>query len=180
MLDTIHNAMVQELKKIKGVNTCEAYPKIKKKIVLPAILIELAEMKDGTDPGTGELSLVTRWEARTIIDSTHIASGFNVRNLVATVALKIFQASTFGLKITPAIIIDVGPDEFTPEIIGYNSWVVSWEHEIHLGESIWDGIGARPTNIYLGIDPKIGKKHEKDYKKITKDRGFDEFWTERN
>ena len=168
MLKNLHKAIVEELSKIKGIKTCAAYPKIRKKIAIPAILIELAEMQTGRDPGTGELALLVRWEARIIVDSIQENAGLDVRNLAATVALKIFQAVNFGLAITPAIIIDIGPDEFKPDLAGYEVWVVSWEHEIHLGQSIWDGEGIRPRNIYIGIDPKIGKDHEPDYNKLTR------------
>jgi len=168
MLSALHNAILKKLGTINGLRTCEAYPKIRKRIEIPAVLVELAEMQTGRNPGTNRLALLTRWEARAIVDGIPPTAGLDVRNLAATVALTIFQAGNFGMSITPAVIIDVGPDEFEPELAGYETWVVSWEHEIQLGKSIWDGEGVRPKHVYIGIDPKTGEKHEPDYTQLTR------------
>lgn len=169
MTTDLHNAIETTLRAaftVAELPTCEKYPELAKKIVSPAVLIELSELVPADDPGTGELALTARFSAYIVLQRSSRAK-LDAANLAAAVALNIYAASRFGQPIGPAQISRVAPDEFKPELFGYVVWVVEWTHEIRVGESVWDGAGITPTEIYLGIAPNIGLAHADDYHQVT-------------
>ncbi len=164
MLTNLHNAILTGIQAaMPSLPTVAAYPKVKKKITLPAVFIELAEMTQDDDAGTEELCLITRWEARVIYDSISLSSldwtgmpdgELEARNLAAQVALTIYKASRWGLTdVGVAKITEIIKDEFKPELAGYLVWLIGWTHTVRLGDSIWapDG-GTQPTEVYINFD----------------------------
>lgn len=165
IITDLHNAILNEVNsKIAGIVTSGFYPKLRTAIQTPAIFIDLASMEPGTDPGTEELALLLRFEARIVIGSGDSAC-LSVRELAAEVA-RIVHKNSFGVRVKPAALVSVSPDNFRPEIDAYEVWLVEWQHEIHLGQSIWDGIGITPQQIFLGYVPFVGTAHEDKYVKV--------------
>lgn len=159
MLDNLaqlHTAVVDGLRgKLAGVPTVDAYPVIKRRIHLPAVLVELAEMEPGADPGTGQTALVGRFQARAVVDPNQAKADLVVRELVARIAVAITH-ETWGLEITPAQLVQIGEDAFKPELDGYVVWVVEWTHEFHLGEIQWPYQDDTDVTIMLGVYPETG------------------------
>ncbi|WP_321367932.1 hypothetical protein [uncultured Desulfuromusa sp.] len=169
MTTDLHNAIETTLREaftVAELPTCEKYPELAKKIVSPAVLIELSELSPEDDPGTGELAFTARFSAYIVLQRSSRAK-LDAANLAVAVSLKIFEAGRFGQPCGPGKITRVAPDEFKPELMGYVVWVVEWTHEIRVGESIWNGEGITPTEIYLGIAPNIGLAHAEDYHLIS-------------
>ena len=166
MLDNLaqlHTAIVAGLRaKLAGVPTVAAYPVIARRICLPAVLIELAEMEPGEDPGTGETALVGRFQARAIVDPSKPNADLQVRELAARIAVAITH-ETWGLEISVAQLVQIGEDSFKPELDGYIVWVVEWRHEFQLGESEWAYPDESGLTIMLGIDPETGAGKEGRY-----------------
>ncbi len=66
-LKDLHDKICTTLKKeISAIQTCEVYPAIRKELVAPAVFIELSSLEQGKDPGTEELALKARFEARIV------------------------------------------------------------------------------------------------------------------
>ncbi|MCM1002682.1 hypothetical protein DM84_05735, partial [Wolbachia pipientis] len=83
----LHNAICTTLKKeISVIQTCEVYPAMRKELIAPAVFVELSSFEKGHDPGTEELALKARFEARIVIDSTVENAPIIVRTLAAEVA----------------------------------------------------------------------------------------------
>ncbi len=167
MLTDLHNAIETHLREsFESVPSCRKYPRLRRKITVPAILLELAEMKPDTDAGTGQLCLSARFRAYCIYDLVEDEAELQAANLAASVAYEIFTGGRFGLTVGPAAIASVEPADFKPDLFGYAAWAVEWSHQIRLGQSIWTDAGLTPTDLYIGFAPEIGPGHEPDYFKV--------------
>ena len=162
-LTQLHTAIVAGLRaKLAGVPTVDTYPVIRRSLRLPAVLVELAEMEPGDDPGTGETALVGRFQARAIIDPNQANADLLVRELAARIAVAITH-ETWGLGIGVAQLVQIGEDAFKPELDGYMVWVVEWTHEFHLGEAAWPYPDESGLTVMLGMYPETGEGRAEHY-----------------
>lgn len=134
----LHQTICTTLKKeIPAIQTCEMYPAERREIIAPAVFIELVSLEPGKDPGTDELALRARFEARIVVDAMVEDSSIVVRSLAAEVA-RVVNKNTWNVeKISPGEFISAGGDDFKPELDAYQVWVVEWDHMVHIGKSIW-------------------------------------------
>lgn len=147
----LHQAICTKLKEeISAIQTCEIYPAIRKELLAPAVFVELVSLESGKDPGTEELALKARFEARIVIDSTIENAPIIVRTLAAEVA-KVVNKNTWNVKnVSPGEFISGGGDDFRPELDAYLVWMVEWVHTIHVGRSIWKEGKFMPHKIEIG------------------------------
>ncbi|WP_374699277.1 hypothetical protein [Wolbachia endosymbiont (group A) of Limnophora tigrina] len=150
----LHEAICNTLKaEIPAIQTCEVYPAIRKELAAPAVFIELSSLEQGKDPGTEELALRAKFEARIVIDSTIENASIIVRSLAAEVA-RVVNKNTWNVKnVSPGEFISGGGDDFRPELDAYLVWMVDWAHELHVGRSIWEVSKIKPRLI----DVNVGK-----------------------
>lgn len=125
------------------IQTCEIYPTIRKEIVAPAVFVELASLEPDKDPGTEELALKARFEARIVVDSTIENAPIIVRSLAAEVA-RVVNKNTWEKNVSPAEFLSAEPDGFRPELDAYLVWMVDWSHQLHLGKSVWEEGKIKP------------------------------------
>ncbi|WP_353282200.1 hypothetical protein [Wolbachia endosymbiont (group A) of Aleiodes leptofemur] len=149
-LKDLHDKICTTLKKeISAIQTCEVYPAIRKELVAPAVFIELSSLEQGKDPGTEELALKARFEARIVVDSTIENAPLIVRTLAAEVA-KVVNKNTWNIKnVSPGEFISAAIDGFRPELDAYLVWMVDWSHQLHLGKSIWTENKIKPHTIII-------------------------------
>ncbi|WP_353282042.1 hypothetical protein [Wolbachia endosymbiont (group A) of Aleiodes leptofemur] len=147
----LHNAICTTLKEeISAMQTCEVYPTIRREIVAPAVFVELVSLEPGKDPGTEELALRGRFEARIVVDGTVEDSSLVVRSLAAEVA-RVVNKNTWNVKnISSAEFLSAEPDGFRPELDAYLVWMVDWSHQLHLGKSVWEEGKIKPHTINVG------------------------------
>ncbi|QJT94793.1 hypothetical protein HGO53_06775 [Wolbachia endosymbiont of Diaphorina citri] len=146
----LHNAICTTLKKeIPAIQTCEIYPSIRKELLAPAVFVELSGFEKGHDPGTEELALKARFEARIVVDGTVEDSSLVVRSLAAEVA-RVVNKNTWEKNVSPAEFLSAEPDGFRPELDAYLVWMVDWNHQLHLGKSIWTENKIKPHTITIG------------------------------
>jgi len=165
IIENLHSAILARITdNIAGIQTSGFYPKLRTAVITPAVFVDLVSLEPGDDPGTEQLSVIARFQAQAIITAGE-NSLIQVRELAAEIA-RVIHHQNFGQKVTPAKLVSVGSDGFSPELDAYDIWLVEWEHEFHLGESVWDGEGITPDKIFLGYSPEIGIPHEDDYSEI--------------
>ncbi|WP_264723621.1 hypothetical protein [Wolbachia endosymbiont (group A) of Cheilosia soror] len=147
----LHQTICSTLKEeIPSIQTCEIYPSIRKELLAPALFVELVSLESGKDPGTEELALKARFEARIVIDSTIENAPIIVRSLASEVA-KVVNKNTWNVKnVSPGEFISGGGDDFRPELDAYLVWMVEWVHTIHVGRSIWKEGKFMPHKIEIG------------------------------
>ncbi|WP_341814686.1 MULTISPECIES: hypothetical protein [unclassified Wolbachia] len=146
----LHTAICNKLKEeIPAIQTCEVYPTIRREIIAPAVFVELVSLEPGKDPGTEELALRARFEARIVVDGTVEDSSIVVRELATEVA-RVVNKNTWDVEnVSAGEFISAGGDDFRPELDAYLVWMVEWVHEVHVGKSIFSG-GVTPHTIEIG------------------------------
>jgi hypothetical protein len=167
-LDAVHAGIVSAISaKFPDLQTVEAYRLDRKSLKVPACLVELTDWdtRVDPDPGTEQLAVMARFEARFIMSFRQGAANpkLEVRKLAAAFAA-FAKFQRWGCPIGPAEILSAAPDDFDPELDQFEVWCVEWQQIIHLGASVWemppDWI---PTEVYLGFAPDIGPEHIDDY-----------------
>jgi hypothetical protein len=116
----------------------------------PACFVEIASFDVGTDPGTEELAVVANFDARIVMDRIVENAHFIVRELALQLA-NLINHNTWDHKISPAKIKEIAPDAFSPELDAFLVWDVTWTHEIHVGENIWDAEAVLPHDIIVDV-----------------------------
>ncbi len=150
-LKTLFDEIQQGLSEIIGVQHCGAFPKRRDDIRLPAILIDLAELEPGGDPGTDELALISHWEARILVSDQMAES--DLWALVQAAMFWLFNHTWPGTNIGRVRLKQAGPDHFSPEFQGHRIWLIEWTQSIRVGESVWDGSTVIPSIISIaGLD----------------------------
>ncbi|WP_447933075.1 hypothetical protein [Wolbachia endosymbiont of Dactylopius coccus] len=145
----LHQAICKTLKEeIPAIQTCEVYGAVHREIVAPAVFVELVSLEPGKDPGTEELALRARFEARVVVDGRN--SSVVVRELAAEIA-RVVNRNTWGVEnISPGEFLSAEVDDFKPELDAYLVWMVEWVNEIHIGKSVWSETGIKPHIIEIG------------------------------
>lgn len=168
-LDTLHQAILDHIAAAyPALATVSDYPEERRHLSLPACLVEMAEM-DGVpdlDPGTGQLALMTRWEARLIIGWRTASAAREIRRLAGALGVTIHQ-QRWGLPVGPAEVLGMTPDAFEPQLDQFVVWRVDWQQVVHLGESVWSPASSLvPSEILYSTAPEIGPVHEEAYAPI--------------
>ncbi|MCG9083941.1 hypothetical protein [Laribacter hongkongensis] len=152
---TLHAAIEAGLSSaLPGIDVL-SYPDLAGRVRLPLVLLELAELEDGTPPGTGELALIARLEARVIVDPNQRDAELLVRQLACRLAAAC-HFKTWGLPIGLARVQSVAPDGFKADLDGYLVWCVTWTHEIHVGDIEEFPMPDGATSIVVTVMPGPG------------------------
>lgn len=136
---------------------------------LPACLLEMSEMEPtpDVDPGTEQLAVNARFEARVIIGFRTPRAKIEIRKLAGALATWINKNKRFhGLPTGPAEITAIMPDDFNPELDRYEVWRVEWLQPLHLGTSIWTDEGVTPHAPLYSWRPDIGDGNADKYQDV--------------
>lgn len=140
-LDDVHQAILDKIaEQFPDLVTVADYWDDRKRLPVPACLVELTDMEGAPedDPGTEQLAVLSRWEARIIIGFRTSSAKREIRKLAAALGAFIHQ-QRWGQPIGPAEVTAITPDEFSPELDQYEVWRVEWQQVLNLGLSVWDG-----------------------------------------
>lgn len=165
IITDLHQAIIDTLiAEIPGIETSGFYPKLREAVKAPAVFVDMVSLELGDDPGTDEIAYVARFEVRIVVGAVddQVSASLRVRELAAEVGW-IIHKNSFGLPVKPAALVSIGHDGFSPDLGAYEVWMVEWEQEFHIGESVWDQAGITPSEIYVGFAPHVGTAHEDRY-----------------
>lgn len=165
-LDAVHAGIVSAIRaQFPTLKTVEAYRLDRKNLPVPACLIEMTEMDAAPeiDPGTEQLAITARFEARFVIGFRQGSNNpkLEVRKLAAAFA----RLKRWGCPIGPAEVIGAYQDDFDPELDQFECWRVEWQQVIHLGDTVWKDEGEVPTPFF-SWSPQIGSAHADKYTDI--------------
>jgi hypothetical protein len=161
-LDQLYRAIEQHLMAgLPGIKEATTWPNIKDRIALPVVFIEMAEMEPGRDIGTGETTLICRFEARIIVDPIRPRHCQQAVQLAAQLAV-LLRMQTWGLAVEPAEFVQALQDWTKPELDGYTVWLVEWTHQIYLGVEEWPWPDEPPGSLILNIEPGDGPVRPED------------------
>lgn len=161
-LTSLHTAIIDRLSADFSATTVAAYPDLKRKITLPAVLVDLDEF-DIADFGEDALGLNVRFTVYCVADPAVANAEMTVRNLAVTMALRIYQEKDFGYDVnTGAEIIRVSPDDFNPDLQGYLVWSVEFVIGITVGQEAYStdpADGIHVTEMTIGDLDKVDMEH---------------------
>ena len=166
-IEQLHEAIRTGLAaKLHDVPTVAHYPPAGAALALPAVLVELAQLAPARDPGSGEMGLLARFQARVICDAAASGAALQVRGLAARLALAIHH-ETWNLVIGMAQFVQAAPapasdPDPAPEA-GRLAWLLEWTHEIDLGQPAWPYEDSSGLALMLGIEPETGAGREAQY-----------------
>jgi hypothetical protein len=162
-LDQLYQAIEQHLQQhLPGVQTVAAWPNIENHIPLPAVFLEMSEIEPGVDIGTGETTMVCKFEARIIVDPLQSDHHRQVVQL-ATQLIVLLRTQNWGLPVECAEFIQAVQDWTRPELDGYTVWLVEWNQTIYLGAEEWPWPDEPPGTLLIGVSPDIGPGSREQY-----------------
>ncbi len=153
-LSQLYQAIEQHLTEhLSGIQAVVFWPDIPENqgIPLPSVFLEMAEFEPGVDIGTGESSLVCKFEARIIVDPIKANHHEQAVHLVSQLAVLLRQQS-WGLDVNVAQFERATQDWTKPELDGYVVWVVEWTHQVYLGVEAWPFPEEKPSMLKLNLD----------------------------
>jgi hypothetical protein len=153
-LSQLYQAIEQHLAEhLSGIKEVVFWPDIQENqgIPLPSVFLEMAEFEPGVDIGTGESSLVCKFEARIIVDPIQANHHEQAVHLVSQLAVLLRQQS-WGLEINVAQFERATQDWTKPELDGYVVWVVEWTHQVYLGVEVWPFPEEKPSMLRLNLE----------------------------
>lgn len=169
-LEAVYTAMTEAIRaQFSALQTVEFELLDRKNLPTPACLIEAGDMEttaDAADPGTEQLAVTARFEARVILGFRQGSANPKIEAKKLAAALAVFiRLQRWGKPIGPAQVIGIYRDDFEPELDQFECYRVEWTHVLHLGDSIWNGEGVPLVPVYSWA-PDIGIGHEQDYREL--------------
>jgi hypothetical protein len=133
-------------------------------IITPAVILEIESAEEGDDIGDDRAPLLCHFTAYCILGQQTEALQIQVREFAAQLFKKV-RKNKWGLAHNVSFpgMVTLGPGKFDPEKNGFDSWYVSWDQTLYLGDSIWDSTGIMPTEILWSELPLIGTGNEDHY-----------------
>lgn len=171
-LDALHEGILGAIRqRFPQLATVEAYRQLRGTLPVPACLVELAELEatDELDPGTGQLAMMARFEARLVIGFRQggLNPGLEIRKLTAALATFVHQ-QRWGLPVGAADVLGCWPDDFDPGLEQFECWRVEWQQVIHLGETAWPAESGTVPQPLVAWAPEVGAQHEPTYQPATR------------
>lgn len=161
-LEQLYQAIERHIRvHLPGVQSVAVWPNIDDRISLPAVFVELAEMEPGQDPGTGEVGLSCKFEARVITDPIQSDHHQQAAFLAGQLAV-LLRMQSWDVEVEPAEFVRAMQDWTKPELDGYTVWVVEWTQQIYLGEAQWPWPDEPPGTLVLNIEPGDGAFRPED------------------
>ncbi|PHN30136.1 hypothetical protein [Pseudomonas sp. ICMP 460] len=154
-LTQLYQAVEQHLAThLSGVQAVSVWPNIQDRVSLPAVFLELAEIEPGADIGTGETTLVCKFEARIIVDPISPNHQHQAVHLATQLAV-LLRAQTWGLEVEPAEFVQAVQDWTQPMLDGYTVWLVEWTQQVYLGPEEWPWPDQPPGSLLFGFNNDV-------------------------
>jgi hypothetical protein len=171
MLPELYKAILSSLKvKFPEFNVFDEYPKSKKASQAPAIHVEMVEIEPSEEQNSsGELNLVTHWEARILLDARHKGARLAIREIALGFCAFLHQNHFDQPNVSGAKIKNSFDDGLDPEDQTYEAWLVEWSHLVTVGNSVLHpGQAFRiPEHVFAGFEPETGSLHREKYDEVT-------------
>ncbi|MFK7827916.1 MAG: hypothetical protein AB8G05_27455 [Oligoflexales bacterium] len=122
------------------------YPRSKEIKKLPVCFVEMTDISPGTDPGTGQVELNTRWEIRVLLSAKQENVKVAVRDVSARIGA-MFHSKVLAPFAFPAKYLGSSDDHFDFKVKDIESWVSELQIVIRVGENNWGKWEFFPENL---------------------------------
>jgi hypothetical protein len=146
-LAVLQEALQQTLSQINGIQQSGALPKRRDQIQLPGLFLDMVELEPTSDPGTGELALISHWEGRLLVSEQ--CADTAIWGLVQAVMIALHQFHCDEENIGAAQLKQAISDHFTPDYPGHRVWLIEWTHLLRVGDSVWNGESVVPSQLII-------------------------------
>ena len=167
-LNSLHQAIIDAIAaQFPTLQTVVDYHDDRKTLRTPAVLVELSDFEatPDDDPGTEQLAVLARFEARIVIGFRTPNAEREIRKLAAALGVFIHM-KRWGQPAGPAEVLTITPDTFEPDLDQFVVWRVEWQQPLHIGVSVWNNDGMIPIEVLLSYVPDIGPGNEEKYEPI--------------
>ncbi|AMO55631.1 hypothetical protein GZ77_09145 [Endozoicomonas montiporae] len=170
-LTKVHEAIVESLQEpfAQKVETLRVHSPLVKDIKAPALLLALDHMNGGNETGDGRTAVECSFSLCAILPEKGLPAdkvSIAIANFAAEVLHQIrYNHWGLGSEVSHPHNLSAQPADFKPGKAGFESWVVSWEQTVYLGEPEPDD-SLLPDTVMVGIDPDIGLDNENKYEQI--------------
>lgn len=168
-LEVLEAAIAADIKaQFPDLRTVEFYRDDRKTIPVPAVLLELVEWEadEENDPGTEQLAVLANFEAEIIIGfrgTPQRKAKAAIRALASAIGAWMHNRrwndpNNPGKKLPtgPVQIVGAYPDDFAGMGAGqrdtgldkFETWRVTWQQKVHLGQSVWKDTGTTPVMLF--------------------------------
>lgn len=163
-LAAVYSAIEEHIKHaIPGLAYVGTMPEGIEVVAPPAVVLELVGLGDADeDPGTGEVAVEARFEARVIVGQEE-PNCLHVAAFVAAQLAVLLRMQSWGLPVEFAEFVRAERDWSRPELDSYAVWVVEWNQVIFLGTEEWPWPVQPPGSLVFGFSPDTGPGSEGQY-----------------
>lgn len=163
-LGTVYAAIEEHIKDaIPGLAYVGTMPEGIEVVAPPAVVLELVGFGDADkDPGTGEVAVEARFEARVIVGQEE-PNCLHIAAFVAAQLAVLLRMQSWGLPVELAEFVRAERDWSRPELDSYAVWVVEWNQVIFLGTEEWPWPIQPPGSLVFGFSPDTGPGSEGQY-----------------
>ncbi|WP_406821505.1 hypothetical protein ACJA3S_08655 [Pseudomonas sp. KnCO4] len=163
-LGAVYAAIEEHIKDaIPGLAYVGTMPEGIEVVTPPAVVLELVGFGDADkDPGTGEVAVEARFEARVIVGQEE-PNCLHVAAFVAAQLAVLLRMQSWGLPVELAEFVRAERDWSRPDLDSYAVWVVEWNQVIFLGTEEWPWPIQPPGSLVFGFSPDTGPGSEGQY-----------------
>ncbi|AMO58114.1 hypothetical protein GZ77_20480 [Endozoicomonas montiporae] len=133
-----------------------------REVKAPAVRLDLSAMKPGVERGDGSFAAACEFVAWCSFAPSSMEAPQTAARLLEAIHYNHWK---LGAEVNHPTNLKAEPAEFRPGKAGFESWVVSWEQTVYLGEPEPDD-SLLPDTVMVGIDPDIGLDNENKYEQI--------------
>ena len=153
-LGAVYTAIEEHIKEaIPGLAYVGTMPEGIEVVTPPAVVLELVGFGDADkDPGTGEVAVEARFEARVIVGQEE-PNCLHVAAFVAAQLAVLLRMQSWRLPVEFAEFVRAERDWSRPELDSFAVWVVEWTQIIYLGEEEWPWPRQPPGTLVLKVGP---------------------------
>ena len=162
-----HQAILDHFKDhfAQQVLTVEAYAPDAQTWSTPALLLEMEHAQAGQDAGDGRHPLQCRMTLHCVLSLRTANVQMEIRLFATDVWTQVRHNTWRCHNVRMPVDIAMGPGQFQPGQEGYESWYVTWEQTIDLGEALWQTDEVYQGKVFLR-DQRAGD----DYAPLAEDR----------
>ncbi|MQG94493.1 hypothetical protein [Pseudomonas sp. MN1F] len=163
-LGRVYTAMEEHIRQtVPALCYVGTMPEGVQQVDLPAVVLELAGFEDAEkDPGTGEVAVDARFEARVIVGQEE-PNCLHIAAFVAAQLTVLLRMQSWGLPVEFAQFMRAERDWSRPELDNCAVWVVEWTQVIYLGFEEWPWPNQPSGSLVFGFSPDTGPGSEHQY-----------------
>ncbi|SFD67979.1 hypothetical protein SAMN05660831_02093 [Thiohalospira halophila DSM 15071] len=146
-----HDAILKTLRDgLPQLATVEAYSP-GDAIDTPAALLELEVIEEdpGENDGSDRVPLRCTWTVHCVLSTRTPNVQREIRAMAAQILGMIRRQRWGGLPVRPPEQIQGGPGEISQGPHGYESWYLTWEQVLYLGDDVWLGDPPEIDTVYI-------------------------------